>query len=176
MEPVCLCCPIECKYISFFFFICYYFICWKSVAKHITALWGPLFRVSVDLLPPVQSLARGKLQLQLKRGCVLLYTTIHGDTMATFFPIQTSRTHIQHRTHHTCEEPPYRGFWIIVERERRNMLDLTPVISCPAPGWLQDKHHSGESKRLYGWLSLQRVGLKTPLPPHSVNQGVSIAI
>ena len=23
---------------------------------------------------------------------------------------------VQHRTHHTCEEPPYRGLWIIVER------------------------------------------------------------
>ena len=34
----------------------------------------------------------------------------------------------------------------------------TAVISCP--GWLRDRHHSGEYKRLSGWLSLQRVGYK----------------
>ena len=38
--------------------------------------------VSVDIVSPVQYLARGNPGLQPNRGCVLLYTTRHGDTMA----------------------------------------------------------------------------------------------
>ena len=37
---------------------------------------------SVDIVQPVQCLARSKPGLQPNRGCELLYTTRHGDTMA----------------------------------------------------------------------------------------------
>ena len=107
VQPVCLCCLIECKYICFFFYIYYQFICWKSVAIRIKALWGPLFRVSVDLLPPSQSLARDALQLQPNRGCVLLYTTRHWDTTSQrplSLPSPSRQAGhvytVQHRTHH----------------------------------------------------------------------------
>ena len=38
--------------------------------------------VSVAIVPPVQCLAGGEPGLQPNRGCVLLYTTRHGNTRA----------------------------------------------------------------------------------------------